>query len=56
MIGMSLGPPQVGDWREGADGAAVHGQDQIPDLLGPGGPQLGGVEVEFVVIFNMLKF
>ena len=38
---MSLGPPQVGDWREGADGAAVHGQDQIPDLLGPGGPQPG---------------
>ena len=31
-------------------------KDQIPDLLGPGGPQLGGVEVEVVVVFNMLKF
>ncbi|CAL8301855.1 unnamed protein product [Boreogadus saida] len=40
---MSLGPPQVGAWREGADGAAIHGRTRSPTFWGLGGPNQDSV-------------
>ena len=37
------GTPQVGDWREGADGAAVQGRTGSPTFWGLGGPNQDSV-------------